>query len=472
MTRKTMRDSRQPRRRGISFIQDPNNRSISFFKRRVGLFKAACDLSTLTGAKVAVVVESETGKMASFGTPRADPIIDCFLSGTQPSDAIFRDHDESTRITRLQNRLFKLEKVKYMEEMKAKENMARRNKILETSRKAKFVYGDLEDLSVDELHEVLHDLSRVQRAIDDHLRNLPPPPPPPPPQQPASYDHHHSHLLHSPSSSLLPSQSQTIRLPRRLPWAPPLDLSSSSSWSLPLLPSRPQSSSLLNPTVHHQPPPPPMPLLQKQHTSDLLMPQHPFPAQPWPQMTLPLPPPNQAYQHSYNTQGAVHINGDVPQPFSSQTSFMPALPPPVPPPPPSSSSAQFTFYTELPPLPPSYSSLLPLEAELDPPAEQPAENHAGTQDFTTADQLLANHQWPSPISSNDPYYGFSSYGLDLYMGDLSGYGGQATADPDMPGPSGVHPQPHGFSYRNLLLESEEEEDEDDDEDEDDNEEEE
>jgi len=73
---------RRDRRSGVRFIEDGRYRSLTFFKRRSGLFKAASDLSTLTGARVAVVLESEHGKFSSFGTPEASPILDAFLLGS------------------------------------------------------------------------------------------------------------------------------------------------------------------------------------------------------------------------------------------------------------------------------------------------------------------------------------------------------------------------------------------------------
>ena len=71
----------RPRRLGISYVENDSNRSVTFFKRCSGLYKAAADLSTLTGARIAIALESETGKMSSFSTPSAGPIIDSFLSG-------------------------------------------------------------------------------------------------------------------------------------------------------------------------------------------------------------------------------------------------------------------------------------------------------------------------------------------------------------------------------------------------------
>ncbi|RLM84539.1 hypothetical protein C2845_PM04G02140 [Panicum miliaceum] len=156
----------RPRRSGISYVENDSNRSITFFKRRAGLYKAAADLSTLTGARIAMALESETGKMSTFGTPSAGPIIDSFLSGNIPVDPSVNE-EKNGEITLLQNEVFMAEKEKYMEDRRKQETSARAKEIQETSRKAKLVYGKVEDLSVEELNEMVHDLSQIEQEIND-----------------------------------------------------------------------------------------------------------------------------------------------------------------------------------------------------------------------------------------------------------------------------------------------------------------
>ncbi|KXG32874.1 transcription factor RLM1 [Sorghum bicolor] len=163
---------RRDRRSGVRFIEDGRDRSLTFFKRRSGLFKAASDLSTLTGARVAVVLESEHGKFSSFGTPEAGPIVDAFLLGSAPTDLDITEADKAS-ITNLQNEVFQLEKEKTMEDKRKKENIARtNNKIQEASKQAKYVYGNIEDLDATELFDMYCELSRVKKEIDDCLPTL------------------------------------------------------------------------------------------------------------------------------------------------------------------------------------------------------------------------------------------------------------------------------------------------------------
>ncbi|KAG0538421.1 hypothetical protein BDA96_03G234700 [Sorghum bicolor] len=163
---------RRDRRSGVRFIENGRDRSLTYFKRRSGLFKAASDLSTLTGARVAVVLESEHGKFSSFGTPEASPILDAFLLGSAPTD-LDTSEAEKASITNLQNEVFQLEKEKTMEDKRKKESMARTNKnIQEASKMAKYVYGNIEDLDATELFDMYRELSRVKQEINDRLPTL------------------------------------------------------------------------------------------------------------------------------------------------------------------------------------------------------------------------------------------------------------------------------------------------------------
>jgi len=70
-----------------------------------------------------MVLESETGNFSSFGTPKAGPIVDSFVSRNAPIDSDTSEEDKA-RITSLQNELFQLEKAKAIEDKRKYENMA------------------------------------------------------------------------------------------------------------------------------------------------------------------------------------------------------------------------------------------------------------------------------------------------------------------------------------------------------------
>ena len=111
----------------------------------------------------------------------------------------------------MQNEVFMVEKEKYMEDRRKQETSARAKEIQETSRKTKLVYAKIEDLSVQELNEMVCDLSQIEQEINDERH----------PQQPSyqlevggSRDPFLGRL--SSSSSL----SQIQMPPRRLLWTP------------------------------------------------------------------------------------------------------------------------------------------------------------------------------------------------------------------------------------------------------------
>ncbi|PKA65978.1 Agamous-like MADS-box protein AGL62 [Apostasia shenzhenica] len=65
----------------IKKIENEDARHVSFSKRRCGLFTKACDLATLCGVELAIVVYSAAGNPYSFGSPTVDSVVDRFLAG-------------------------------------------------------------------------------------------------------------------------------------------------------------------------------------------------------------------------------------------------------------------------------------------------------------------------------------------------------------------------------------------------------
>ncbi|GKG11762.1 agamous-like MADS-box protein AGL62 [Tanacetum coccineum] len=59
----------------IKKIEENNNRQVTFSKRRNGLFKKAAELCVLTGAKIAIIVNSPGGRVFAFGHPNVDALI-------------------------------------------------------------------------------------------------------------------------------------------------------------------------------------------------------------------------------------------------------------------------------------------------------------------------------------------------------------------------------------------------------------
>ncbi|GJW32498.1 agamous-like MADS-box protein AGL62 [Tanacetum coccineum] len=64
----------------IKKIEENSNRQVTFSKRRNGLFKKTAELCVLTGAKVAIIVNSPSGRVFAFGHPNVDALINTYLA--------------------------------------------------------------------------------------------------------------------------------------------------------------------------------------------------------------------------------------------------------------------------------------------------------------------------------------------------------------------------------------------------------
>ncbi|EER95840.1 hypothetical protein BDA96_02G026700 [Sorghum bicolor] len=367
---------KRSRRTGIHYVENDIDRSFTFIKRRDGLFKSAADLSILTGAKIAIVVESEREKMFAFGTPSAGPIIDSFLSGDV--ECPIPDEVQKANIISLENKLVRLGNLKDVQDTRMRVSMARSMEIQESSKIAKLVYGEIDDLSVDELNGLLHGLTRINQEIEDQLR-----------------------------------ASQIQVPPRHLPWSSiqtPLQIPRSSA--LPE-PSRLQPS-LLNLTILPSPQAPPVPLLQ--HSL--------MPRQPWVADMLPLP--NEA--HKYNDQSQQLVSNGNPSGHFWLPSLLSSVPP-LPPPP--SSEHRLPLEVDLPIQALSLNPALPSQSH-DTNTHSILENNdislftgsAEGNNYPADGSQFASYQWNSLSPSNDLYYG--------------AYGGQDVGGHDMPGPSSLN----------------------------------
>ena len=387
--------NRRPRRSGIKFIENDKERNLTYYKRRPCLYKSIADLNTLTSAKVAFVVEAESGKISSFGTPSSDAVIECFLSNSSPDD-IHIDEEEAARITHLQDEVYRLEQVKEVEEKRAKESKARLKEVQET-RIGKLLSKDVEDLTVDELKELLQKLARVEEDIAVRVN--------------ADRRLEVSAQQGDPSLpfSSTPRLPQINMPPRNLPWAP-LHASSSSQHPQSPWESLPQStwsqSSLLPPAI-----PPPAPAPPMYHQQQHMMPppaanephqyNHYFPQQP-PQSFLP------QVNHDQNSAYAQNINYINPAaPAHQNQEYTP----------------EFNFNLVAPP-----------------PAHQ---QHANSLNFAADGQPPHGYQWtlPSPCNEN---YNHHLDSLCVQLGLIDDNGGVQAAAGDqegVPNPSdGLHQQ--------------------------------
>jgi hypothetical protein len=159
--------SRRVKRSGVKFTEDEGDHSLTFANRHSRLFKDASELSTLTGARVVVVVESKDKTISSSITLDASPIVDSFLSEDASTELNTINKGKVKNIN-LQNESSHQEKSNATED-NIEENIMATKDIQGTSRMAKYVYGKVDDLDVIELTEMCTKLSEIEKEIDDCL---------------------------------------------------------------------------------------------------------------------------------------------------------------------------------------------------------------------------------------------------------------------------------------------------------------
>ncbi|KAM0906248.1 hypothetical protein ACQ4PT_016925 [Festuca glaucescens] len=164
---------RRERRLGVAYITNDKERDVTFFKRRFGLFKSATDLSIVTGARVAVILETDRGKMHSFGTPSAKPIVDAFLSGAPPTTP-FVNEAKASNIALLQSKVAQLDMKNAMEDKRNKLSIQRMKEIQDENpgMAANLIFSKEEDLCLEDLNKLFNELSKVQEDIRSRLPPL------------------------------------------------------------------------------------------------------------------------------------------------------------------------------------------------------------------------------------------------------------------------------------------------------------
>ncbi|GER24578.1 MADS-box transcription factor family protein [Striga asiatica] len=69
----------------MKLIADENARTVTFSKRRAGLFKKATELSILCGAHIAIIIFSLGGRAYSFAHPNVESVVGRFFNRNPPS---------------------------------------------------------------------------------------------------------------------------------------------------------------------------------------------------------------------------------------------------------------------------------------------------------------------------------------------------------------------------------------------------
>uniref|UniRef100_A0ACD5V236 Uncharacterized protein n=1 Tax=Avena sativa TaxID=4498 RepID=A0ACD5V236_AVESA len=164
---------RREKRLGIVYIENNKERNTTFSKRRNGLYKRANDLSVLTGARVAVILENNNGNMHSFGTPSVEPIADAFLSEGPPIEP-FIDEAKNARVASLHTEVNRVETDNARMEERVKLSLQHIKNIQEENPGmiANHIFSKEEDLSLEDLNKIYHELMRFHEDIKHRLPPL------------------------------------------------------------------------------------------------------------------------------------------------------------------------------------------------------------------------------------------------------------------------------------------------------------
>nr|GEZ22866.1 agamous-like MADS-box protein AGL62 [Tanacetum cinerariifolium] len=152
----------------IKKIEKMTNRQVTFSKRRKGLFKKASELCVLTGAKMAILVQSPGERCYAFGHPSVDAVIHC--NDNKGSTSVWSPNQPS--VIKLNMQYAEVEKELEREKMKYK--MIQQDKIGRSS-SSEFVpwyEQDVGGMEVEEIEQYLAALVELKRKALVRARDL------------------------------------------------------------------------------------------------------------------------------------------------------------------------------------------------------------------------------------------------------------------------------------------------------------
>ncbi|GKB67057.1 agamous-like MADS-box protein AGL62, partial [Tanacetum coccineum] len=156
----------------IKKIEETTRRQVTFSKRRMGLFKKASELCVLTGAEMAILVQSPGGHCYAFRHPSVDAVIDRY-----------ENKGSSTSVSPKQPSMTELINLEYAELEKELEREKRTYEVIQQEKIGKssssvfvpWYEQDVEGMEVEELEQYLAALVELKRKalvrVDD-LANI------------------------------------------------------------------------------------------------------------------------------------------------------------------------------------------------------------------------------------------------------------------------------------------------------------
>ncbi|KAF5782091.1 putative transcription factor MADS-type1 family [Helianthus annuus] len=85
----------------LKLIENERERAVTLSKRHDGLFKKACELATLCGAQIAIILFTISGKPLAVGSPTVANVVDKFLDLDRGENNVIRATTNSLRKAKL-----------------------------------------------------------------------------------------------------------------------------------------------------------------------------------------------------------------------------------------------------------------------------------------------------------------------------------------------------------------------------------
>nr|GEU43505.1 agamous-like MADS-box protein AGL62 [Tanacetum cinerariifolium] len=155
----------------IKKIEETPSRQVTFSKRRTRLFKKASELCVLTGAEMAILVQSPGGHCYGFGHPSGHPSVDAVIDRYVNNGSTLVSPKQPS-VTELNMQCAELEKE--LEREKRKYEMIQQDKIGKSS-SSEFVpwyEQDVEAMEVEELEQYLAASVELKRKDLVHASDL------------------------------------------------------------------------------------------------------------------------------------------------------------------------------------------------------------------------------------------------------------------------------------------------------------
>ncbi|OIT26865.1 PREDICTED: agamous-like MADS-box protein AGL62 [Nicotiana attenuata] len=159
----TMKKTQGRRKIAIKPIDNQNSRHVTFSKRRLGLFKKASELCILSGAEIAILVQSlKRQRLFAFGHPNADAVIDRYLTGKSSSSSSTVD-----QLNVQQNNQYYSQICRELEAEKKKKEIIENSKIVNNnSNNEGFWWNEsIDDMGIEELEEFMGALEELKKKI-------------------------------------------------------------------------------------------------------------------------------------------------------------------------------------------------------------------------------------------------------------------------------------------------------------------